>query len=412
MTRQLLNIADMRDHAKSRLPKGLFDFIDRGTEDDVAVRDNRSALARYKLRPRVLVDVSKRRQDVEIFGRTIPSPFGVAPMGAAGLLWHDGELALAQAAADGGVPFALSTASTTAMEVIAERAGGRRWFQLYMWPDRALSVNLVKRAAAAGFEALLVTVDTVTTPNREYNKRNGFALPFRVNRRNFVDIARHPRWLVGVMGRYAASGGMPRFENYPDEMRQSVTARIAPSLPKNDSVTWDDLRRLRDVWRGPLIVKGVLHPEDAALAVACGADGIIVSNHGGRNLDCSLAPADALPAIAARVGGQTTIILDGAISRGSDVVKALALGAQMVLLGRAPMWGVASGGRAGAVRALELMREEIDRVMALTGCATVADIGPDLLHRNGDPLVDAAAGAPRAGPVPSSANRRPMSVGV
>ena len=370
------NIADLRELARRILPRGVFEFVDRGTEDDIAIRNNRVAFERITFRPRVLVDVSKRSQQIDLFGCPSALPLAVAPTGAAGLLCFEGEVAIASAAAKAGIPFALSTYSINSMEQVAERAGGRLWFQLYMWPDRAMSHQLVQRAKAAGYEALIVTVDTAVGPNREYNRRNGFSLPCRLNRRNAFDLATHPRWLLGVMGRYLLASGMPQFENLPDALRQSLTRTPAHkrALPKNDSLTWDDLRQLRRIWAGPLMVKGILHPDDAALAAACGADGVIVSNHGGRNLDCSIAPMAALPEIVDRVGARTAVMLDSGVRRGSDVVKALALGAKTVFVGRAPLWGVAADGERGAARAISILREEIDRVMAFIGCATIAEL--------------------------------------
>ena len=367
------NVGDFRAAAQRKLPRGIFEFVDRGTEDDFSVRNNRDAFERITLRPRVLRNVSVRSLEVELFGRKSAMPLAIAPTGAAGLLWYEGEIAIARAAAAAGIPFTLSTASITSMEKVARQAGGRLWFQLYMWPDQSMSHQLVRRARDAGYEALIVTVDTAVTPNREYNRRNGFAFPFTINRKNVSDVIRHPRWLVNVIGKYLLSSGMPRFENFPEELRRSLVgpADHRRGLPKNDSLTWDDLRTLRRLWTGPLMVKGILHPDDAMLAADCGADAVIVSNHGGRNLDGSIAPLDALEEIAQRVGSKLTVMVDGGFQRGSDVVKALALGAKAVFIGRGPLWGVAADGERGASRVLTLFREEIDRVMGLMGSATV-----------------------------------------
>lgn len=377
-----LNVAELRERARRRLPKGIFEFVARGTEDDLAVRNLRRAFELVSLRPRVLVDVSARSQETEIFGKRSSMPLAVSPTGAAGLIWYEGEIELARAAAKAGIPFTLSTASITSMEKVAEQAGGRLWFQLYMWPDQRMSLELIQRVAAAGYEALIVTVDTPVTPNREYNRRNGFQLPFRFNRRNLADILCHPRWALGVMGRYLLASGMPQFENFPEELRRSLLAAPSPSrgLPKTDALTWEDFRRLRELWKGPLLIKGILRPDDAETAARCGADGLVVSNHGGRNLDASVAPLQALPEIVAAVGSRLTVALDGGITRGSDVVKALALGAKLVFAGRAPLWGVASDGEAGATDALRLLREETDRVMGYSGCRGLEDIGPDLVR--------------------------------
>ncbi len=368
------NIDDLREAARRKLPRGVFEYVDRGTEDDLAVRNNRTAFERIALKPKVLVDVSARSTATEIFGVPCAMPLAVAPTGAAGLLCYQGETQIARAAAKAGIPFALSTYSINSMEQVAAGAGGRLWFQLYMWPDRAMSHQLVHRAKAAGFEALIVTVDTVAMPNREYNQRNGFALPFGLNRRNAFDLATHPRWLVEVMLRYLMDSGMPQFENLPDALRQSLMSTPAKrrALPKNDSLTWDDLRELRRLWQGPLLVKGILDPDDAEQAVQCGADAVIVSNHGGRNLDSSVPPITALPGIVARVNGRADVMLDSGIRRGSDIAKALALGAKAVFAGRAPLWGVAVDGEQGAYQAISILTQEFDRVMALMGCANLA----------------------------------------
>lgn len=209
------NIFDLRDKAKARLPKWLFEFVDRGTEDEVALRNNRAAFERIKLKPRVLRDVSGRKLDTTVFGKQHKLPIGIAPTGAAGMMWYQGELELARAAKEAGIPFTLATGSITSMEKIATEVGGTLWMQLYMFPERSMSLELVNRAQNAGFEALLVTVDTAVSGNREYNHRNGFSVPFRYNSRNTLDVLTHPRWMLGVLGRYIASGGMPRHENYP-----------------------------------------------------------------------------------------------------------------------------------------------------------------------------------------------------
>ncbi|HXF67266.1 MAG TPA: alpha-hydroxy acid oxidase [Burkholderiales bacterium] len=374
------NIWDLRALARRRLPKGLFEFIDRGTEDEVALANNRAVFERIRFRPRTLVDVSGRSQQVALFGRTHEMPLAIAPTGTAGLLWYEGEIALARAARAAGVPFALATGSMTAMEKVAQEAGGTLWFQLYMWPDRSLSHKLVERARAAGYQALIVTVDGVVPGNREYNLRNGFTVPFSFTRRNVADVLAHPRWLLGVLARYLATTGMPRYENYPSEIKYRVTARpMGRSQMRNDSLNWDDLRALRRIWPGTLMVKGILHPRDAAAAAECGADAVIVSNHGGRNLDSAVSPIEVLPEVVDAVGHRITVLVDSGFRRGSDVVKALALGAKGVLIGRATLYGVAAGGEAGARRALALLREEIDRVMALIGARSVAELSPEFL---------------------------------
>jgi isopentenyl diphosphate isomerase/L-lactate dehydrogenase-like FMN-dependent dehydrogenase len=378
---QCHNVEDLRQAARARLPRGLFEFVDRGAEDEAALRHNRQVFERIRLRPRVLAGVSGRQQGISLFGKPQPMPITIAPTGTAGLMWYRGEIELARAAAKAGIPFTLATGSLTAMETVAAEAGGTLWFQVYMLPDRDLSHRLVERARAAGFEALVVTVDGPVPGNREYNLRNGFTLPFTVNRRNLVDMLRHPHWLAGVLGRYLATSGMPRYENYPAEVKQRLTAGpVGRAIVRNDALQWDDLRALRRAWPHRLLVKGVLHPADAQLAADCGADGVIVSNHGGRNLDAAVSPIDALPGVLDAVGHRLAVLVDSGFRRGSDVVKALALGAHAVQIGRPALYGTAAGGEAGATRAIRIFRDEIDTVMAQVGCRRVSELTRELLH--------------------------------
>jgi isopentenyl diphosphate isomerase/L-lactate dehydrogenase-like FMN-dependent dehydrogenase len=381
------NVDDFRTIAARRLPKGLFEFVDRGTEDEHALVQNRSAFGRYKFAPRILVNVSQRTAATTLFDRSMPFPLAIAPTGAAGLMWYDGEVALAKAAAAAGIPFTVATGSLASIEHVAEQAGGRLWFQLYMWPDKSMSLDLVNRANAAGYEALVVTVDTAVPSNREYNFRNGFTIPFKFTAKNIRDVAMHPGWLSSVLIRYMMTTGMPRYENYPRQFQSSITAKpVGRAMPKSDSMTWDDLRELRDLWPRKLIIKGILRPEDAARAVNAGVDAIIVSNHGGRMLDSAIAPLDALPGIVERVDGRVPVIVDSGIRRGSDVVKALALGASAAMVGRATLYGLAANGQTGASRVLSLLHEEMVRVMGLIGCPTVEDIGRDCFHGD-DPVA-------------------------
>ncbi len=369
------NIHDLREMARRKLPKGVFEFVDRGTEDDNAVANNRAALERIRFRPRTLVDVSRRSQEITLFGKKQPMPICVGPTGTAGLLWYGGEVGVARAAAKAGIPFTVGTNSMTSMEEIAGEAGGTLWFQLYMWSDRSLSHKIVERAKGVGFEALMVTVDGAVPSNREYNHRNGFEVPIHFNARNVTDVLGKPGWLASVFLRQVLAHGMPRFENYPPEVMDGLMARtLKKTILKNESLNWDDLRTLRKLWPRTLMVKGVLSPQDAVKAADCGADAVIVSNHGGRNLDHSIAPIDALPDVLDAAGKRLTVIVDSGFRRGSDVVKALALGAKSVFIGRAPLYGVAAHGEAGAARAIEIFREEIGRVMALLGVNSVADL--------------------------------------
>ena len=378
---EALNVHDLREMAKKRLPKWLFEFVDRGTEDEIALRNNRAAFERIKLKTQVLVDVSQRKQDITLFGNQHKMPIGIAPTGPAGMLWYKGELELARAAKAAGIPFTLATGSQTSMEEVARVVGGTLWFQLYMWSDVRMSHTLVERAKNAGFEALVVTVDGPVGLNREYNTRNGYTVPFSYNRRNTTAVMARPGWFFGVLMRYWLTTGMPRRENYPTDMKERLThVSAAERKTKNDSLAWTDLKVLRDMWPGKLLVKGILTPKDAELAIAHGADGIIVSNHGGRNFDSSMAPIEVLAPIVDAVGRRTTVIVDSGFRRGSDVVKALAIGAKMVLIGRATLWGTTVGGEAGATRAINFYREEISRTLAFVGCRSIAELNRDCLE--------------------------------
>ena len=385
-----LNVHDLRRMARKRLPRWLFEFVDRGTEDEVALRNNRAAFERIKLKTQVLVDVSRRNQGITLFGKHHDMPIGIAPTGAAGMLCYRGELELARAAKAANIPFTLATGSQTSMEDVAKLVGGTLWFQLYMWSDVSMSHILVERAKNAGFEALVVTVDGPVNTNREYNIRNGFTVPFRYNRRNTAAVLARPGWLIGVLGKYMVTTGMPRRENYPTGMKERVShVSSAERKTKNDSLTWDDLSVLRDMWGGKLILKGILTPGDAERAVARGVDGIVVSNHGGRNFDSSMAPIEALPAIVDAVGHKTTVIVDSNFRRGSDVVKALAIGAKLVMVGRPTLWGTTVAGEAGAARAITFFREEISRTIAYLGCSNVSELNRDMLEYIATPHLPA-----------------------
>ena len=392
------NIADLRTAAQRRLPRALFEFVDRGSEDEVALRNNRAGFERIKLRHRALVNVSGRSMATMLFGKPVSMPMAIAPTGAAGLCWHEGELELAKAAAKAKIPFTLATGAMTSMEKIAEQAGpgvgGRLWFQLYVWNHRELSYQLIERAKAAGFEALIVTVDTIVSPNREYNARNGFLLPFHPTVRFTVDIMRHPTWAASVLLKYFTTIGMPRNENYPEPYRRRISS--APDtfeVMRQDSLCWDDIRTFRKMWPGILMLKGVNRPDDAVKAIECGVDGIIVSNHGGRNMDSAVASIDALPDIAEAVGERGTVLLDSGVRRGSDIAKALALGAKAVLTGRVTLYGTAVGGAAGAGKAIGIIRSELDKTMAYTGCCSVDEITPDIFFADspGNRLRDRAS---------------------
>ncbi len=373
-----LNIEDLRRMAQRRLTKGLFEFCDRGSEDDVALRHNRDALERIKLRSRVLNDTSARHTASEIFGQPVDMPVVIGPTGPAGFVWYRGETELAKAAAKAGIPFTVASTANTPMEQIVENGGGGRlWYHLYVWRDMEASLKAVPRAEAAGFEALVLTVDSTVPYNREFDVRNGVTMPVRLTPRNVTDIVTHPRWLFGTVGRYLmADGHMPRYHNIDMPEGLSSTG-VRDFLFKNDTLDWEFLKRIRDMWPRKLVLKGVLHAEDAAKAVEYGVDCVVISNHGGIASDAALAPIDVLPSVVREVGDKATVIVDSGFRRGSDILKGLALGADAVIVGRATLYGVAAAGEAGASRALQILHDEMRRTMGVMGLTSVADITRD-----------------------------------
>lgn len=371
----ILNVEDARRAARRRLPFGLFEYIDRGTEDEVAIAGNRAGLDAIKLAPSVLIDITQRSPEAEIFGVVRPSPLIIAPTAVAGLLWHDGEIALAKAAAKAGIPFCVSTQSITPIERIADESGARLWFQLYVWKSRERTLALIDRAAKAGAEALVLTVDTAVGPVREYNIRNGFGIPLKPSLRAGIDLVLHPRWTLDVMLRVILASGVPTYAHYPDEFRTKLgRTALSTEVDLAPDVTWDDVRLLRRRWKGKLILKGILTVEDARTALDHGVDGIVVSNHGARNLDCAPGPTDVLPAIVAAVGDKIEILADSGVRRGADIARFIALGAKGVMIGRATLYGVAIGGAPGASRVLDLLHQQLSATMGMLGARRLSDI--------------------------------------
>lgn len=372
------NIEDIRKMAKRRLPRGVFEFVDRGSEGERAIAGNRSAFDRIKIRARHLVDVSSRSLAADVLGRSISMPVIIAPTGVADILWYRGESALARAATEAGIPFTLSTSSTTSLEAIFELTHGTMWMQTYLWEERELSYLTIERAIAAGVKTLVITVDTPVMPNREFNARNGFVNPFRLTPRLAADICRHPSWLVSVMGRYMVNGGVPRYANYPPQMGGKITGRPV-RIENASSVTWIDVAELRHRWPHKLLLKGLIRPEDAVTAEKYGVDGVVVSNHGGRNLDSAPAPIDFVRDFRAALSKRTVLIVDSGIRRGSDVVKAIALGADAVMIGKAAMYGLGAAGGEGVSHALALLYNEIDRTLGLSGVTSVAELDESMV---------------------------------
>jgi (S)-mandelate dehydrogenase len=375
-----LNIADLRSIASRRLPGFVFEYVEGGAEDEASVRNNRASLERLQLLPETLIDCSARHLRGSILGQTASAPLIIGPTGLNGLMHADGDVILARAAAAAGIPFTLSTVSTTRLEDVAARAGGRLWMQLYVVKERAIARDIMQRAAAAGYEALVFTTDANVFGNREWDRR-GYRLPGKLTLRAQLDVMRHPRWLWEVILR----DGMPRFRNLEAFLPPGLTPVGASTvIPRlfDATICWNDIAWIREHWRGKLLVKGVLAVSDAERALALGLDGIVVSNHGGRQLDHCVAPMDVLPEIVAAVGTRLPIIVDSGFRRGSDVVKALALGAHAVMLGRATLYGLIAGGAPGVARALEILTTEIDRVLGLLGCNCLTDLSPRFVRRS------------------------------
>jgi isopentenyl diphosphate isomerase/L-lactate dehydrogenase-like FMN-dependent dehydrogenase len=379
--RQAYNIEDLRRIAARRLPRIAYDFLERGAEEEVTLGANRQVFERIRFQPRTLIDVSQRSQRKTLWGKTFDAPFGVAPTGASGMYCFDADVKIARAAQRANVPCVLSTASFVPMERVIREGGGTLWFQLYMSKDLETAERLVRRALAAGFEALVLTTDIPVAGNREFNRRNRFEIPLHLGPRQMLDGLLHPRWLAGVFLRTVLTSGIPRFQNLDVNVGgKIISTTLTGFRERRDALNWEDFIWLRKLWPKKLLVKGILTVEDALLAARYGADGIFVSNHGGRQLDGAPSPLEILPQIAEAAGTRLTIMVDSGFRRGTDIVKALALGADMVFCGRAPLYGVTAGGEEGVLHALDLLKTEVDRVMALIGCPTVDGLGPQYLR--------------------------------
>jgi L-lactate dehydrogenase (cytochrome) len=372
-----INIDDLRTLARRRLPKTIFEFIDGGAQDEISLRSNEADFGRYAFKTRVLTDISERDQSTTILGGKVASPLILAPTGLAGILHRRGELSAARAAAAAGVPYCLSTMSTCSIEQIAETANVARWFQLYVLRDRGLTKTFIDRAKATGCTALVLTVDTKMQGPRERDMRNGFTVPPKFTLNTILDFALHFRWLLDVgLGPKVT---FRNFENTDLRVKNAVTITQFIANQYDLSINYKDLEWFKTTWGGPVAVKGILTGEDARRACEHGADAIIVSNHGGRQLDGAISAISALPEVVAAVGDRAEVILDGGIRRGSDVIKALCLGARACMIGRAWLYGLASGGEAGVTRSLEILSKEIDLALALLGYNRLDELNPGIL---------------------------------
>ncbi|HEY0485825.1 MAG TPA: alpha-hydroxy acid oxidase [Mycobacteriales bacterium] len=362
-----VTIADLREAARRRTPRAVFDYTDGGASAEVSLARSREAYGRVEFVPSVLRDVSTVDATTALLGRPSALPLVFAPTGFTRMMHHEGEAAVGRAAWRAGIPYALSTMGTTSPEELAVAApGARRWFQLYLWRDREASRALVGRAAAAGYEALVLTVDTPVAGPRLRDVHNGLTIPPSLTLRTIADAALHPAWWVNLLT-------TPPLEFASFRSFDGTVGQLADRL-FDPAATIADVRWLREAWTGPLVVKGVQTVEDACAVVDAGVDAVVVSNHGGRQLDRAPTPLEQLPAIAAAVGGRAEVYVDGGITSGADVVAAVALGARAALVGRAYLYGLMAGGERGVDRAAEILRQEVVRTMQLLGATTVADL--------------------------------------
>jgi L-lactate dehydrogenase (cytochrome) len=380
--RRYLSLADFEVVARRKLPKMLYGFVSGGVETDAALRDNRRAFDEYAFVPRVLNDVSGRDQTTTLFGKTYAAPFGIPPYGSSARIAYRGDLVLTKAAAAMNVPMILSAASLIRLEDV-HRANPNAWYQAYLPGDPARIEPLVDRVAAAGFGTFVVTADVPVSANRENNVRNGFSLPIAFTPKVMLDGLMHPRWLVDTWFRTLKNHGMPHFENMDATRGPPILSRnLMRNLGLRDQLAWKHVELIRRRFKGKLVVKGILAPDDARIARESGVDGVMVSNHGGRQLDHSVSPLRVLGEIAADAKGMT-VMFDGGIRRGTDVLKALALGAKFCFVGRPMLYAAVAAGEDGVRRAIGLLKEEVGRDMALAGLRSIAEITPELVRRIG-----------------------------
>lgn len=383
--RHILRLDDFEPAAKRYLPRPLFSYVSGGVEDFVTLRDNRTAFGEWGFVPRVLVGVGKRTQSVELLGTTYAHPFGIGPMGIAAMTAYRGDLVYARCAKAANIPIVMSGSSLIRLEEITA-ANPDAWFQAYLPGDVSRIDPLVDRIAAAGYRTLMLTVDTPATPNREHNTRAGFASPLRPSLRLAWDGIVRPRWLFGTFLPTLMRHGMPHFENSYAERGVAIFSRgVARDFSERGHLDWSHVSRIRDRWRGKLVIKGIMHPEDACIARDRGADAVIVSNHGGRQLDGTLSALRVLPDVVAACK-EIPVIVDGGVRRGTDVLKALALGARFAFVARPFNYAAAIAGDAGVEHAVKLLASEVDRDMAMLGVRSMGELSPSYLR----PLPGAA----------------------
>ncbi len=376
--RRMLSLKDFEKAASKYLPRPLYAYVCGGVEDNRSLHENLRVFTELEFSTRVLRDVSRRRISTTIFGVKYEAPFGIGPMGISALVAYDGDRVLARGAAEAGIPMVLSGASLTKMEDVAAAAPGSAWFQAYLPGDIQQIKDMAGRAERAGYKTLVLTVDTAARANRENNVRAGFSTPLRPSLRLAWDGLTHPSWLIKTFFKTLYHVGLPRFENAGIERGVPIISKAAARQFNRDSLSWEHVHVMRDAWRGNLVLKGILHPEDAHTAAAVGIDGIIVSNHGGRQLDGAVAPLKVLSAVAA-AAGPMKVFYDGGVRRGGDVIKALALGADFVFVARPFLYAAAVAGETGVAHCIGLLKEEVRRNMASLGVCSIDEIGPNVL---------------------------------
>ncbi len=373
------NVEDLRRLAKRRLPGGVFDYIDGGAEDELSLRRNVSGYGRIEFKPRVLRDVSKIETGTTLLGRPIAMPLVLAPTGFTRIADPQGELAVARAAARAGIPYGLSTMGTRTIEEVAAVSDGPKWFQVYTWRDRSLVRQLLERAAAARFDAIELTIDTAVLGRRERDVRRGYTLPPKVGLATLIDGLLHPAWTIDFLRNDPITFASVAEENPAGDGSSAVTLSEYINAQFDPALSWGEIEWLRSVWDGPIVLKGIQTVADAELAVEHGVDAIALSNHGGRQLDGAPSIIELVEPVAQAVGGRIEIIADGGVRRGSDIVKAVALGANAVMAGRAYLYALGAAGEAGVDHLLGFLAEGMERTMALTGCREVADINRELV---------------------------------
>ncbi len=371
------SIGDLRAVARRRLPRFAFDVVDGGAESETNMYRNTAQFADIELVPRYLRDVSVKSTETVLFGRSWSVPFGLAPLGFLNIAWPGSDLMWGRLAAKKRIPHIISSNCSTPLEAVAEVAQGNAWFQLYVSKEPPRTESLLKRVEAAGIDTLVVTVDTAEGTRRERDMRNQMQMPFRMTPRIALDLALHPRWALET--RKAGAPGLGNHLDAKDAQGRPMTMSQIRDIIITDNLTWDGLREIRDRWKGKMLVKGVQHPEDAVGAVDLGCDGVIVSNHGGRQADFAPSAIASLPKVVDAVGDRVPVMLDSGIRRGMDVVRARVLGASFVFCGRAFAWGTAAGGEPGLEKAWEIMHGSLVTTLGQLGCPDVRDLGPEYL---------------------------------